>query len=245
MATTTDQQAAQHKQRERAKRLVASLLERTTEAGFTEAEAMESAAKVGALLAQNDLELTDCIVRDVSDMVRTKVFAADDAASSIIMGIGRLCSLVVYHDSGAKGTQYSLFGHAPDVELATYLWEVCAEAAETGWAAYIKATGVHTGKARSSFRIGYGGRVYRRLVQLREEREAAARARAVVSNCTSLVVLKDQIVEAEFAKTGVKLRSRRGPAVHDRGAYNKGREHGNSVNLSNPLNGPDQHGALR
>lgn len=218
---------------ERAKRLIRGMLERTEERGFTEAEALEAAAKVGAMLKQYDLELTDVIVRDVSDMVQRELYAADDAAGGLVTGIGKLCSLQTYHKTGTGGT-YVVFGHAPDVELALYLWEVCAHAAEDGWSKHMAKHG-YSKRKRDDYRAGFGSMMYARMSELRAERDAAAQARATASGCTSLVVIKDQIVKAEFEKTGVRLRTRPGRKVKHHGAYVAGADHARTVNISNPL----------
>lgn len=231
---------------ERAKRLIRAMLARTEENGCTEAEAMESASKIGAMLQQYDLELTDVIVNDVSDMLTREVYAADFNMATVITGIGRLCSLKVYSKSGETVATYVLFGHAPDMEMALYLYEVCAEAADHGWQVYMDRNG-YSKKARESFRVGFGHRVCDRLTQLRAQRDEEARQRAMRNpngTGTNLVVLKDQIVEAEFEKTGIRLVKRHGPTIANRAAYGAGQTHGERVNLSNPLGGTGAQAAL-
>lgn len=233
----------QAKQLERAKRLIRSMAERTEERGFTEAEAMESAAQMGALLKQWDLDLDEVLARDVTDMVQREVFAPDDSAGRIITGIGRLCSLIAYRKSMAVSTTYVLYGHAADVELGVYLWEICAEAGEHGWVQYMQQHG-HTVKKRESFRMGYAERVADRMYALREERdqEAAKRAAEMAAanpngTGTNLVLLKDQLVVQEFEKTGVRLTKGAARRVADAAAFRRGGEHGATVNLNRPLAG--------
>lgn len=248
MATVADQDTDQQQKRlNRAKRLIQNMLDRTTENGCTEAEAMEAASKVGALLAEFDLELDEVLARDTTDMTQQNVYAADYSMASIITGIGRLCSLVVYSMSGATVATYRLYGHKHDVELAVYLYEVCSEACDTGWQAYMDKNG-YSKRARDSFRIGFGGRVANRMTELRNKRDRDAAARAAANpngTGTNLVVLKDQIVTQEFEKTGVKLRTTAGPRVHNAAAYTSGSAHGNTVNLERPLGGPAARGAIR
>ena len=222
---------------ERAKRVIRGLLEFTEERGCSEEEAMEAAEKVGSLLKQYDLELTDCIARDTSDMVWGQLYVADDAISAVVTGIARLCSLKAYCSGRGGDMHYKIFGHAPDVELATYLFEVCSTAAEHGWVVYMQRHGFTT-KKRVEFRNGFSGRVCSRMAALRAQREAEAAARAKTSGCTSLVLLKDQIVLAEFEKTGIKLTPRKGRRVAITAAYNAGSAHGATVNLNSPLAGP-------
>jgi hypothetical protein len=57
---------------------------------------------------------------------------------------------------------------------------------------------------------------------------------------SSLIVLKGQLVEAEYEKLNMKLRTIKGPAPRrtDNSAYEKGRVAGDKVNLARPLNKP-------
>jgi hypothetical protein len=228
---------------ERAKRIIRGLLDRTEDNGCTEAEAMANADKVSELLAVYELSLTDVIARDTSDMVRREVYSADSSAGSVITGIGRLCSLTVYHDNGSRGsvTTYVMFGHAPDVELGVYLYEVVCEAMDHDQQKDAEKHG-YSKKRRESFRMGFAGRVATRLTQMREARDAARQAQVRMSGGTDLMVIKDQIVTQEFEKTGIKLKSRGKRTVHDTAAYGRGHAEGSKVNLNNPLT--DQRGAM-
>ncbi len=229
-------------QLERAKRLIRGMAERTEDRGCSEAEAMEAAVKMGALLQQFDLTLNEVLARDVSDMVTRDVYAADFNGSQIINGIGKLFSLITYTMSGKTTVStFRMFGHAPDVELGVYMYELCMEALDTGIGQYVNAHGYSEAKVES-FSRGFAQRVADRMYVLKLERDAAAEARAMAgfgaANGTSLVILKDQIVESEFGKTGVKLAYKKAPPIKNRGAFHKGHEHGESVNLNNPLAGP-------
>lgn len=241
---TPEELEAEQRRKERAKRLIRSLMERTEDRGCSEAEALEAVAKISALMAQNNLELTEVMVRDTSDMVQREVFAADGHAGRLIVGIGKLCALKVYHKTRANVTTYVMFGHAPDVELGVYLYEVCMEAADHGYQLDMDRHG-YSQKRRESWRAGYGDRIAERMSELHEAREAERRARMPTSNCTDLVVLKNQIVEAEFEKTGIRLVKRRGRQVSNADAFRSGSAHGDTVNLNNPIaDGRGVSGAL-
>lgn len=240
----------QQKRLARAKRLIQSMADRTTDKGFTEAETMEAASKIGALLAEFDLELDEVLARDVSDMAQQDVYAADYSMATVITGIGKLCSLVTYSRSGETVATYTFYGHKHDVELAVYLYEITSESCDVGWQAYMDKHG-YSKKGRDSFRIGFGHRVYQRMADLRDLRDAEAARRAAEEaernpngTGTNLVVLKDQIVVAEFDKLGIKLTSQAGPKVHNRAAFSSGHAHGSTVNLERPLGGPAAKPAL-
>lgn len=242
MVEATQAQDAAERRKARAIRLIREMQNRTQENGCSEAEALEAADKIGAMMRQFDLELSDVTARDVSDMTQIEVYAPDNAAGSILVGIGKLCSLQVYRDTKQTTVvAYVMFGHAPDVELATYLYEVCDEAIDNDWQKDMNAHG-YSKKKRESFRAGFAHRVHARMSQMRKERDDAAAAMARQSNCTDLVVLKDQIVEAEFAKTGVKLTSSRRTVSYDNATYLRGHMAGDRVNLNNPLR--DMRGAM-
>jgi hypothetical protein len=233
-----EEEADAAKRLERAKRIIRGALERTADRGCTEAEALANAERVSAMLAQFNLSLTDVIVRDVSDMVEREVYAADKFIGSVVTGIGRLCSLQTYHKTASTTvTAHVMYGHAPDVEFGLYLYEVIAEAAETDWVADMARNGYSKAK-RESFRQGFAQRVRKRLTDLKDEQDAERDRHRVMSAGTDLVVLKDQIVAAEFEKTGVKLVMRAAPTPRDRAAYYRGVEAGTNVNLSRPLQGP-------
>jgi hypothetical protein len=77
---------------------------------------------------------------------------------------------------------------------------------------------------------------------MREARDAARMAQVKMSGGTDLMVIKDQIVTQEFAKTGIKLSSKGKRTIHDTAAYGRGHLDGGKVNLNNPLT--DQRGNM-
>ena len=229
---------------ERAKRIIRGLQERSTDRGCSEAEAMEAADKIGQLLEQFNLTLSEVELREHSKMVEDHVYAADEAAGSMVTGIGRLCSLKTYSKRGQTVTTYVLYGFPEDIELAKYLYEVCSESLDYELAQYFERHGYSKAK-RLSFRVGFGQRVSQRLTEMRAKRDAEDAARASKSGCTDLVLLKNQIVEQEFGKTGVKLRSTK-QRVPDGEAYRRGHAQGSKVNLNSPLeNQRAGQGAIR
>jgi hypothetical protein len=243
MATQAgDPTTGAERRKQRAIRICRGLMERTEDRGCTEAEAMNNALMLGEMMKQHDLELTDLVVKDVSDMVWREVYAADDEIGNIIVGIGRLCSCITYTLSGATGVAtFKMFGHAPDIEYAVFLYEICAEAADHGFSAWMQTKGnKYSVTNRRDWRRGFAARINERMTQLRRERdEAAAKWAAENSKTgTNLVVLKDQIVQAEYEKVGPKLVWTKAAPVKNKAAYAAGAESGRSVNLGRPLGGP-------
>lgn len=219
---------------DRVKRLIQALRDKTTANGCTEEEAMSAAAKLGELLEKHNLSMDDVGVREEASKCRkNEVYAADDFAGTLVVGIAHFCEIVTYRvtNDGHAG-KYVFFGTPHDLEIALYLYEVCAEAMEYDWSEYMEHNG-YSMKKRASFRAGFASRVYRRLMDMKAERDARN-----ASTCRDLVVLKDQLVREEFAKSGVKLvKSRGGTTVADPNAYRAGHAAGGRVNLNSPLSG--------
>lgn len=227
---------------ERAKRLIRHLSNRTTDRGCSEAEAMESAVKMDALLREFDLELSDVFIAE-TNCVKREVYAADEYVGTMLQGIARLCSLVNYHVGGSKPPAYVLYGFAHDVEIAIYLYETLLEACDTDWGPYSQIHGFARAK-RESFRQGFSNRVYHRLVRMRQQRDQEAAERAVKSNSKDLVILKDHRVAEEFERTGIRLVTTKGPRIRCGTSFAAGQDAGARANISTGL-GADQRGALR
>lgn len=218
---------------ERAKRLIRKIDQRTQENGCSEAEALEAAAKIGELLATFDLSMDEIIVRE-EKCITKRVFAADDAIQPVITGIGALLTLRTYAEWGKSPVTFVLFGMERDMELAIFLYEICVEAADHGWADFIAAGHGHTRKQRESFRRGFGTRLYHRMRELKAQRDEEHNRHVKMSGAKDLVLVRDAIIDEEFAKTGVKLTTKE-VKIHDRHAYYQGDAHGATVNLNSPL----------
>lgn len=238
------QQRTADEELERAKTLIRNLHAKATSTGVGEGEAMLYADKVGELLRQFDLTLTDVMITQ-ERCIQREVFAADDAMGSIISGIGQLCALVVYNKTGASPVTYVLFGMERDVELAIFLYEMCHEAADVGWGDHINAGLGHTKKQRESFRAGFGHRVYDRLqeMKLRRDREREVRMAANPTG-RDLVLVREGIVQEEFERTGIRLRTRVANYAKDRDAFYRGHAHGDNVNLTSPIEGGEDQDLL-
>jgi hypothetical protein len=218
---------------DRAKRIIRELQQKTEDNGCSEHEAMAAAAKMGKLLDDYNLSIDEVGVReDAAQCRKNEVFAADQFAGTLISGIKHFCGIVAYQVSGeGHGMKYVLFGTPYDLEIAQYLYEVCAEAMEYDWTSYMETHG-YSMKKRASFRMGFSSRVYERLMQMKAERDARN-----ASGCRDLIVLKDQLVKSEWAKQGIKLVKSRGRVAADSHAWGHGHSAGGRVNLNNPLGG--------
>lgn len=225
------------KELERVKRVIRALQDKTEENGCSESEALAAAAKLGALLEEYNLNIDEVGIRqDAAACKKNEVFAADDYAGTLVVGIKHFCGIIAYTVSGeGHAGKYVFFGTPHDLEIALYLYEVCAEAMEYDWAGYMSKYG-YSLKKRASFRAGFAHRVYDRLMEMKRERDDRMRA----ATGTALMVLKDQLVTQEFQRQiGIKLVKRRASGgAADPDAYRHGFARGGAVNLSNPLGDP-------
>lgn len=228
---------------DRIKRIIQQLQEKTESNGCTEAEAMAAAQKMGELLEQYNLSLDEVGLReDVGQCKENEVYAPDDYAGVLVVGIKHFCTLMCYKKPGdGHAGKYVFFGTPHDLEIALFLYEVCAEAMEHDWAMYMERAG-YSMKKRMSFRAGFSNRVYERLMEMKKQRDAAR-----ASSCRDLIVLKDQLVTEEWAKRGIRLQKARGGSyAADGDAYLAGQRSGGRVNLNNPLGGGSgSHDQLR
>jgi hypothetical protein len=218
---------------DRVKRIIRELQQKTEDNGCSEHEAMAAAQKMGQLLDEYNLNIDEVGVReDAAQCRKNEVFAQDGYAGTLISGIRHFCGIIAYQEAGqGHGMKYVLFGTPHDLEIALYLYEVCSEAMDHDWVAYMNQHG-YSMKKRASFRMGFSGRVYDRLLQMKKERDARN-----ASTSRALVVLKDQLVKSEWAKQGIRLTKSRGTRAADGHAYNQGHAAGGRVNLNNPLGG--------
>jgi hypothetical protein len=137
------------------------------------------------------------------------------------------------------------FGTPTDVEAAQHLWNVIMKAEGTELASYKDSDEYVNflpvrGNRRSllsSFSHGMGDRLNDRLALLAEEsrknvkEEEARRAAHAIPTGTSLIVLKQQLVEQEWKKTGIKLQSSTSAGASNENAYHAGTAAGGRVNL--------------
>jgi hypothetical protein len=142
------------------------------------------------------------------------------------------------------------FGTPTDVEAARHLWNVIVAAEATEVEAYKRSDGYvnfhHTllpvqGNRRSllsSFLYGMSDRLNERLRRLAKENqqnvkkeEEVRRQTQAIPTGASLIVLKQQLVEQEWKKTGIKLHSGTSAGATNGDAYRAGAAAGGRVNL--------------
>jgi hypothetical protein len=230
-------------EKEAAIRKILALMAKTVESGCTEDEAMAASEAVTRLLAKYQLSLSDLELRDSKcidgkqDTARKGIGPID----SVITAIGYLCDVKVWRAPGEGafgGIVYHFFGLEHDVLVAEYIYKICDRAITFGWeyykddlTSYKIMTPTQKTKAKESYQYGMAHRLHERLRKMKDEQKREAK----VSTGRDLVVVKDEIINRDFAQLGLNLRStnanksinsdshyRAGQDAGDRVGFNKG-----------------------
>jgi len=241
--------------RERARRLIRSLLSKTEARGCTADEAAKSAAKAAELMLQYDLSVEDAqeVRDDVYGALRKRYGAGTGRkirrheATDLCNAIAAVCEVRCYFD----GHEIVFFGAKQDCEIAHYLLDVFISCSEADWQRVRRdrEPGVDTSiSGRKGFMRGFVHRIRERLGELKTERGKARQAQAT-STGRELLVLKQQIVEERYRKLSKELglvnsrRSRSGATV---GAnYNAGRASADRTNITTGVGGPVNGARIR
>jgi hypothetical protein len=192
---------------------IQALRAKTIENGCTEDEALSAAAKVAELLDRHDLSLTDVELRAAPcerrayETYRKKRIPLDDC----IGAIAHFCDCRVWREKNAAGeNSYVFFGLRSDVEVAHYLAELidAAVRAELGRfktsADYRRFRHQDRHLANASFALGMVASIADKLVAMK-----ASRDQVNLGTGRALVVVKTAVVDAEFDKLGMQLRTQR------------------------------------
>ena len=216
---------------------IQALRAKTIANGCTEDEALSAAAKVAELLDRHDLSLTDVELRAapcerrVFETHRKKRIPLDDC----IGAIAHFCDCRVWREKNAAGeSSYVFFGLRSDIEVAHYLAELIdgAVRAELGRfktsADYGRFRHQDRHLANASFALGMVASIAERLVAIKAGRDAVNE-----STGRGLVVLKTAVVDAEFEKLDLKLRTQRSQSrMVSMAAYEAGGAAGASLAIS-------------
>jgi hypothetical protein len=193
---------------------IQALRAKTIDNGCTEDEALSAAAKVAELLDRYDLSLTDVEIRESSceqrafETFRKKRIPLDDCIGSIAL----FCDCRVWREKNHAGeSRYVFFGLRSDIEVAHYLTELIdgAVRAEQGRyktsAEYQKFRHNERHLANASFALGMVSSIAHKLTAMK-----AARDQVGISTGRGLVAVKAAVVDTEFDKLDLKLRTQRG-----------------------------------
>jgi len=190
---------------------IQGLRAKTIANGCTEGEALAAAAKVAELLDRYDLSLTDVGIqaapceRRVYETRNRKRIPLDEC----IGAIAEFCDCRVWREKdAAKEVRYVFFGLRADIEVAHYLTEVVDSAVRSELGRYKTSPEYRQFRhqerhmANASFSLGMVASIADKLIAMKAERDQAKNGTG-----RSLVVLKAAVVDTEFDKLDLKLRS--------------------------------------
>ena len=192
---------------------IQALRAKTIDNGCTEDETLSAAAKVAELLDRYDLSLTDIDIREAPcerrtyETYRKKRIPLDDCVGAV----AHFCDCRVWREKNQIGeNRYVFFGLRSDIEVAHYLTELIDAAVRTELGRY-KTTADYGGfrhnvrhQANASFALGMVASIADKLTAMKAERD-----KVIHSTGRGLVVLKASVVDAEFGKLALNLRSSR------------------------------------
>ena len=209
---------------------IAALRAKTTDRGCTEQEAMAAAAKVSELLDRHGLTLSDVDLqaqpceRRVIATPRARPGPYDECGGAV----AALFDCRFWFEMPDGRLSLVFFGLPEDVAAAEYLMHLIAQAFETEanrfriGPSYLRGRGNGRRVLHKSFVLGLSHGIQSALRTLVEERLARH-----AGGGRDLVVVKAGVVDAEFAKLGLRMRARN-PAGRrvNRDAYGAGHDAG-------------------
>jgi hypothetical protein len=232
-------------EREAAMRRIKALMAKTTQNGCSESEAISAAEAVSRLLNKYELNLTDIELKDsktAHETIDTRL-KTTIPMDNVVVAIAKLLDCKVWVVSGEGsfgGRMYHFLGLEHDVVVAKYIYSICDRAIVFSWEDHKRHIGFtalpqnQKGKIKDEFQIGMAHRLAGRLSEMKRHQQAEN----IASTGRDLVVVKGAIVEEEFNKLGLNLRSTgRGKQVRGSEHYAAGRAAGDRVNLNKGVSG--------
>jgi len=187
---------------------IQALLAKTTDNGCTEEEAFAAAAKAGELMDKYGIESSETEMRaetctmGIHGAERNKPHESRWCATEI----AKYCDCRVWHKTGTG--QIVFFGMPADAEVATYLMRVVEGAMNRSFKAFKHSPDYPIYDMSRHVRNTFMGAMSDRInARLRDMRTARHTETLKTTTGTSLVLVKQQIVDEQFAATGMTLRS--------------------------------------
>lgn len=237
---------SQHEERAKAILRIRKLQAQTITSGRTEAEVNMAMDKMQQLLIAFDIKMSEVDLRE-EPCIQIEIdsgCAKSDARSSIVVAIGRYLNCRAWRRTARQGqpnTVYCFFGMESDTLMADHLFVIVSHAFVMQTKIFMRsdvynAPGPRGCKRRRlvSFQQGLGMSVNRKLKAMTDEKNTAIDAN--YQGSTSLVTIKSQRVEEEFAKIGMRLyKNYTGRRVRDFTSQMAGGQAGDYVNLNRPI----------
>jgi hypothetical protein len=216
---------------------IQKLQKMTTERGCSESEAVIAARKVAELIAEHNVNDTELRLRtDAKGCLHDEllIFGVQTTGwLSVTAAISRLFSVQSWYSKefedpfgiGLVERRLSVhyYGYPEDVAAAVAMTSICRVAIETELIRWKK----NSKGNNESFRIGMASRLYERILDMIPTTQP--------SNSRSLIPLKNQLVNEEFAKycreNRLRLGTEGGRHIRDHSAYSAGRRRAENVSL--------------
>ena len=227
--------------RQAAMNRIRALMAKTVSNGCTESEALAAAKKIGELMDRYGLTYSDLELKSE----RCRQHSASDRHHDVNLAasaIARFCSCRVWFKGG--GIEY--FGLPIDVVIAGYMTDLCRSAMNVGFDTFANSSSRPKNQTRRELRkpfmVAMGYRLSERIKDMASLREA----KATTANGTSLVIVKNAVVEKQYLALGLKLAPGRASHYRDNDAARAaGRAAGDRVNLVPGVNASRTRELLR
>jgi hypothetical protein len=226
---------------------IRALLDKTTNNGATEAEALSAAEKARELMAKYQVTLTDAEIRKSKIILETfdrSQALQTTAADYCVKGIENLCGVRIWFHTRTERSLFgeehrvrllAILGAKADMEFAHWLYEMIDEAIDHEADNFRRTFGYKSSQSKarslSSFQAGMATRINHRLIDM------ANQAKNIKSTSgTALVVVKDEMLNQAMSDMNIHLRRLNiAKSTSDGNAYAAGIDEGEKVNLNRPL----------
>ncbi len=221
------------------KKRILGLMAKTTENGCTEEEALAASAKVQQMLHDYQLDLSDLEIAEskcVEGTYDTEV-KSRQPVMGCVTAIGYFTDTKCWFQSDGEfgHLAFKYFGLEHDVMIAEYITKICDWAIIWGGEDfkstryYMEASRSQRSKLKASFQQGMAARLAKRLRAMKDEQQR----KDIETTGRDLVVVKNAVVEDEWAKKGLTLsKGRKYGGKVDPYAYAAGQAEGDKVALN-------------
>ena len=185
--------------REAIARKIRALKQRTVENGCTEDEAIAAAKMLADILAKYNMSMDEAEIRE--SPFRSSSQSGSDAVSTRMWKVGRALSELTgarfWLEDGVTASRF--FGFEHEVAVAEYLYSICRRACVDAYSQEQKNLALFTAVRRrrklGAFLDGMVDRLALRIIKMIPPKPPGK----------GLIVLKNQLIDDELLKMGIKL----------------------------------------
>jgi hypothetical protein len=201
---------------EQIKRKLRALQSMAERSESNEAEALNAANLMAALLTEHGLTAAEITATNKTDAATPGAEEWGEAGRlhdvvRCAPAVAAFFDCKVWSKSAGGKKSVVMFGFPQDTAAATAMLGLIRQTMESEWAAYwrrAKATSHTSGQvARTSFLAAMASRISARLTAMKQEQRDAERQQAQAAGSTALVVVKDRAVGAAFTQLNLRLRT--------------------------------------